>query len=142
MESFGNLLKSLSDALNSLQPTQAQTESSHIQSHNFPTAEPETPPDKNDTKAARIKEMKIQALEDDDEDFESKGRRSNRVPGPSTGGSGIAAGVGLAALAIGGVYLANAYFSKEQKLSETQDQIQEKLKKIHEYVVVPSYFIS
>ena len=80
-----------------------------------------------------MNKMRNQAKEDDDEDFETKGiNRQDGVKFNSNNGFSTGGIIGLAALAIGGYAIGKTYFSKEKKLSDTKEEIIQKIKEIQE----------
>ena len=143
MEAFGNFLKSLSESLNFTQETpnteedQVRRDSTVSESGYGTDNSRSSESNINETRRAHLRAaITNQAREDDDEEFETRGMRNNHrfpannsMPGLSTG-----AVVGLAALAIGGYAIGKALLSTEKKISESKEEIVEKIKEIEKYV--------
>lgn len=151
MEAFGNFLKSLSETLNFTEETtntevdqvrRVSTFSESGYGSDTSRLSESSSTSYNESRRAQLRSsINNQAREDDDEEFETRGMRNSRISaGPNipirNPGSGISTGavVGLAALAIGGYAIGKALFSTEKKISESKDEIVEKIKEIEEYV--------
>ncbi|XP_070497950.1 exonuclease 3'-5' domain-containing protein 2-like [Chironomus tepperi] len=141
MEAFGNFLKSISETLNFTQEA-PQTEDDQVRrestisesgygSDTSRTSESNT--SNNETRRALLRAaISNQAREDDDEEFETRGMRNNvaRLPPNNWQGMSTGAVVGLAALAIGGYAIGKALLANEKKISESKEEIVEKIKEI------------
>lgn len=152
MESFGNFLRSLSEALNYTQENQ-NTEDDQVRRDSTvsesgygtdSSRSSESSTSQNETRRAHLRAaINNQAREDDDEEFETRGIRNNnlRFPPANNRGAGLSTStfVGLAALAIGGYTIGKALLSTlstDQKISESKEEIVEKIKEIEKYVNV------
>lgn len=143
MESFGNFLRSLSEALDFTQVT-PHTEDDQVRRDSTVSESgygtdslrsSESSTSQNETRRAHLRAaINNQAREDDDEEFETRGMRNNnpRLPPANNRNFGLATGavVGLAALAIGGYAIGKALLSTDKKISDSTEEIVKKIKEI------------
>ncbi|KAG5669738.1 hypothetical protein PVAND_000032 [Polypedilum vanderplanki] len=145
MESFTNFLRSFSQSFdspqNQQQITEERRESSLSESGYDSQNSSRRSSDTNQAeKAQRMRKIRNQAREDDDEGdeaFSRRGRVGNHAHSfsSSSGGSSVAIGVGLAAFALGSYAIGKILFSSSTqtpKFSTTTKEIIEAIKKIEE----------
>ncbi|KAL7022840.1 hypothetical protein ACKWTF_012403 [Chironomus riparius] len=139
MEAFGNFLKSLSESLNVTHETpntdedQLRRDSTVSESGYGSDTSRSSESNINETRRAHLRAaITNQAREDDDEEFETRGMRNNQRFTSNNSRSGLSTGavVGLAALAIGGYAIGKAFLSSNKKISESKEEIVEKIKEI------------
>lgn len=133
MESFGNFLKSISESFNLNQQVDDESTGNL---NNSGSSNDNSNNQQIKSRKAQINAIKNQAREDDDEEFEARGVRNGRAKLAINSNSGLSTGaiVGLAALAIGGYAIGKVALTKDKKLSETKEEIIQKIKEIEKYV--------